>query len=136
MSQTILPTLTSLSFSPSLNTPSPPDPTTHFLHTITSLLSPQECTSIITSHQKLIPSNVTPGTKRDREAFDEPELSLLLWARLRQFYGKDRVKDEDGQWWRARGLNERFRLCRYLPGESDYYLSAVGRSMRKGLEMG
>ncbi|KAF2705741.1 hypothetical protein K504DRAFT_536726 [Pleomassaria siparia CBS 279.74] len=88
MSTTIRPTLSNFQFSGS-------NPTTNF---------------------NLIPSNVTPETVRAREQFDDDELSALLWERLREFYGEDRVKDEGGCWWTATRLNEKFRLCRYDAG--------------------
>ena len=107
-----------LSSLPLLPVPSSnPTPPEHFIHLIHSLLTPVECAQVIRTHQNLIPSNVTPSTKRDRELFEDERLAEMLWERLKEFYGEDRVRDEDGQWWRAKGLNERLRLCRYLPGE-------------------
>ena len=108
-------TLTSL---PLLALPSSnPTPPEHFIHLIHNLLTPVECAQVISTHQNLIPSNVTPSTKRDRELFEDERLAEMLWERLTEFYGEDRVRDEDGQWWRAKSLNERLRLCRYSPGE-------------------
>jgi len=95
------------------------DSATHFVNIITNLLSESECQNLISSHKDLIPSNVTPQTIRTREQFDDCELSDLLWERLKYFYGKHRVKDEEGYWWKATGLNERFRLCRYEKGRLD-----------------
>lgn len=92
------------------------DPTTNFIHIIHNLLSPIECQILIQSHKNLVPSNVTRDTIRFREQFDDDALSSKLWERLRSFYGEDRIKDEDGYWWKATGLNERFRLCRYDKG--------------------
>jgi hypothetical protein len=40
----------------------------------------------------------------------------MLWERLKPFYGSDRVEDEDGQFWKAKGLNSWLRLCRYEKG--------------------
>lgn len=106
-------TLTNLPLPPStLPTPS----LDYFVHVISNLLTPQECSLIINGHRNLIPSNVTPTTVRDREQFDDETLAELLWSRLEQLYGNDRIQDEDGMWWKAKGLNSRFRLCRYLPG--------------------
>ncbi|KAF8850545.1 hypothetical protein BDZ45DRAFT_731498 [Acephala macrosclerotiorum] len=112
-------------------------PTSQTIHVLTTLLNEQECNTIISQHRDLIPSNVTPATVRDREAFDDPVLAELIWERLGRFYevkmegaetkevdtgngdgkrGIERmVKDEDGCLWEVEGLNERFRLCRYLP---------------------
>lgn len=100
--------------------PNPPSPPEHFIHLIHHLLTPTECTQIIAAHQNLIPSNVTPGTKRDRQLFEDEELAERIWQRLKEFYGGDRVKDEDGQWWRASSLNARLRLCRYLPSKCSH----------------
>ena len=106
------PTLAELSFQGS-------DSTTYFVNIITNLLSKSECQTLISSHKDLIPSNVTPQTIRTREQFDDYELSDLLWERLKYFYGKHRVKDEERYWWKAARLNERFRLCRYEKGRLD-----------------
>ncbi|KAF2800243.1 hypothetical protein K505DRAFT_383349 [Melanomma pulvis-pyrius CBS 109.77] len=108
-SQILQPTRTDLPFPGS-------NQTTHFVHVIHNLVSSSECQKLIESHKNLVPSNVTPETIRTREQFDDEALSELLWERLRDFYGEDRVKDEDGCWWNVTGLNERFRLCRYDKG--------------------
>jgi hypothetical protein len=92
------------------------NPTTNFIHIIHDLLSSIECHILIQSHKNLVPSNVTRDTVRFREQFDDEALSSNLWERLRSFYGEDRIKDEDGYSWKATGLNERFRLCRYDKG--------------------
>jgi len=97
------------------------NPTTNFIHIIHDLLSPIECQILIQSHKNLVPSNVTRDTIRFREQFDDDALSSKLWERLRSFYGEDRIKDENGYWWKATGLNERFRLCRYDKGEPSAF---------------
>jgi hypothetical protein len=103
-------TLTSIPFHGS-------NPTTTFLHIIHDLLTPIECHVLIQSHKNLVPANVTRGTIRLREQFDDVPLSETLWNRLKSFYGEDRVQDEDGYWWKSTGLNEHFRLCRYDQGK-------------------
>ncbi|KAE8440824.1 hypothetical protein EG329_006405 [Mollisiaceae sp. DMI_Dod_QoI] len=99
-----------------LPSPAPSSSKPHQIHIITNLLTPSECSSIISDHNNLIPSHVTPTTVRDREAFDDHVLSELLWERLKLFFGSEKLEDEDGCQWEVEGLNERFRLCRYLPG--------------------
>jgi hypothetical protein len=108
MSSTPQPTLTLLT----LVHPSPTPPPEHFVHLIHNLLTPLECNTLISTHQNLIPSNVTTDTIRDREVFSSDSLACLLWSRL-PFYHTSKIQDEDGQWWTAKSLNERFRLCRY-----------------------
>lgn len=88
----------------------------HKVHVVTNLLDPSECATIIHQHTNLTPSNVLRDTIRDREIFDDQALSDLLWSRLKGFLENEKVVDEDGCEWAAEGLNERFRLCRYLPG--------------------
>jgi hypothetical protein len=96
--------------------PLPSSNPTHFVHLISNLLTPTDCYSIITSHTNLVPSETTPGTIREREQFSDPELLTKLWSRLKPFYERDRVQDEDGNWWRAKGLNAALRLSRYEEG--------------------
>lgn len=86
------------------------------VHLISNLLIQQECTSIIDDHANLIPSNVTPTTIRDREVFSDLGLASLLWSRIHPFFPNERVIDEDGETWKVTGLNEVFRLCRYVQG--------------------
>jgi len=93
--------------------PFPSDNPTHFVHIISNLLSESECTRIIESHQNLVSSNLTLGTIRTRELFDDKALADLLWSRISQFYVGDRIKDEDGYWWKAKGLNPHLRLSKY-----------------------
>ncbi|KAG9228989.1 hypothetical protein BJ875DRAFT_214147 [Amylocarpus encephaloides] len=92
------------------------NPTTHFINIIQNFLTEEECQGLIGSHKNLIPSNVTPETIRLREQFDDESLAELLWSRLKGFYEGHRLKDNEGNWWRITGLNERFRLCRYDKG--------------------
>jgi len=96
------------------------DPT-HFVHIISNLLSPEECAEIIKSHTNLEPSNLTLGTIRTREQFDDEALVALLWSRMGQFYIGNKIKDKDGFWWKAKGLNPHFRLSKYE--KSIYTLS-------------
>lgn len=89
------------------------DDPTHFVHIISNLLSEAECKQIIDSHHDLTPSNLTLGTIRVREQFDDHALADLLWSRLSQFYTNERIKDEDGSWWVAKSLNPHLRLSKY-----------------------
>jgi hypothetical protein len=66
----------------------------------------------------LSPSAPTIGTIRAREQFDDPVLAAKLWSRISHFYKDDRIKDEDGYWWRCKGLNIHVRLARYNSGKS------------------
>jgi hypothetical protein len=111
------PALTSLHFAP--------EQPHHFVHLISSLLSPSECTSVTATHTNLVPSNVTPSTVRSREIFTNDTLAHTLWARIKGFYdgtkdtdvkGVGRIVDEDGEAWVITGLNECFRLCLYEKG--------------------
>lgn len=97
-------------------TPSTQSKQVQQIHIVTNLLDTSQCSEIIFQHTNLTPSNVTRDTIRDREVFDDQELSDLLWSRLRGNFERNKVVDEDGCEWVAEGLNERFRLCRYLPG--------------------
>ena len=51
-----------------------------------------------------------------REQFDDPALAEKLWSRISPFYKDERIKDEDGYWWRCSGLNVGMRLSRYDSG--------------------
>jgi hypothetical protein len=82
---------------------------------ISSLLSPGECDAIITSHHNL-EENITLYTKRDREVYTDEDLASTVWDRIKCFYDKDTVTDEDGEDWDILGLNERWRLIQYKPG--------------------
>jgi hypothetical protein len=101
--------------------PFPSDDPTHFVHIISNLLSEPECTSIISSHKNLAPSNLTPGTIRTRKLFDDQARADLLWSRISEFYVGDRIKDEDGCWWVAKGLNPRLRLSKYEKRSSIFF---------------
>ncbi len=118
-----MPALHSLPFSP--------EKAHHFVHVISNLLTPEECSEIIDSHQNLTPSNVTPETVRMREIFDDEQLAETLWARLRQVYdlsnidiNPTRIFDEYGEPWVLSGLNSRFRLCLYEKGMHPFFLFA------------
>ena len=112
-----------------------PHPSTNpddYIHIVSNLLTPTECTSIIDKYQDLKPSNVTTGTVRTRQVFEDAELAEVVWGRLRGFYahgkkeeetsdkergrGRGTVVDEDGELWIAEGLNEVWRLCCYEEG--------------------
>lgn len=88
------------------------DPT-HFVHILSNLLTEQECANIIKSHTALVPSNLTLGTVRTREQFKDRELVALLWSRMKAFYANDRIRDDEGYWWKATGLNQNLRLSKY-----------------------
>ncbi|MCI0572110.1 MAG: 2OG-Fe(II) oxygenase [Myxococcaceae bacterium] len=53
----------------------------------------------------------------DRLIWDDAEWGLALFERLRPFL-PDRYVDETGHTWHLRGLNPRFRYCRYRGGQS------------------
>jgi hypothetical protein len=95
------------------------DPT-HFVHVLSNLLSKSECEEIIKAHTNLVPSNITAGTIRTREQFDDPALASRLWSRISHFYKDDRIKDEDGYWWKCKGLNVHMRLSKYNSGRSHH----------------
>jgi hypothetical protein len=97
---------------------------TRSVHLISNLLTPSECTSIISSHKNLASSNVTPTTVRDREVFTDSALASLLWSRISPFFEKEKIVDEDGEEWSISGLNEGFRLCRYVEGMLSLYLGS------------
>ena len=106
-----------LSFPSTSTTPTQP----RSIHLISNLLTPTECSTLISSHTNLIPSNVTPTTVRDREVFDDEELSSLVWGRIQGFFEEGEgieagVLDEDGEAWKVVGLNDRWRICRYVKG--------------------
>lgn len=50
--------------------------------------------------------------------FFDTDLADLLWTRLKTFYENDTVKDEEGNAWKIKGLNDRFRLAKYDKGEA------------------
>jgi hypothetical protein len=88
------------------------DPT-HFVHILSNLMTPEECTNMIASHTNLEPSNLTRGTIRTRETFIDHALARKLWSRMKPYYVGNRIKDEEGYWWVAKGLNPGFRLSKY-----------------------
>lgn len=93
--------------------PFPTTDPTHFVHILSNLLTPDECTKIIASHTNLEPSNLTRGTIRTRETFTDHALARLIWSRMGRFYAGNRIQDEEGYWWIAKGLNPGFRLSKY-----------------------
>src|ERR1700709_612200 len=106
---------------PTLNhLPFKSDSPDRFVHIISNLLTEHECDELIRTHTNLVPSNVTRDTIRERAMFQDPVLTELLWHRLRGFYDSGEITDEDGCVWRVRGLNERFRLCKYEKGTVPY----------------
>jgi hypothetical protein len=96
----------------------PSDPT-QSIHILSNLLSKSECEEVIKSHTNLVPSNITDGTIRTREQLDDAALVSLLWSRISHFYKDDRIQDEDGYWWKAKGLNIHMRLSKYDAGLSS-----------------
>ena len=91
------------------------DPT-HFVHVLANLLSKSECEEIINAHTNLVFAATTIGTIRMREQFDDPALAQKLWSYISPFYRDQRIKDDDGYWWKCKGLNTGMRLSRYEPG--------------------
>ncbi|KAE9362940.1 hypothetical protein N431DRAFT_294476, partial [Stipitochalara longipes BDJ] len=86
------------------------------IYFVPNLLSPEECTKITTSYTNLVHSDVRPTTIREREVFTDPLVATLLWSRISPLFQDEKVRDEDGESWSVRGLNETFRLCRYILG--------------------
>lgn len=97
----------------------PSDDPTHFVHILSSLLSEEECAEIIKSHTNLVRSNLTLGTIRTREEFKDRALVALLWSRMKPFYASNRIKDDEGYWWKAKGLNKNLRLSKYEKGNGQ-----------------
>lgn len=99
------------------------------IHILHDLLSPQKCEELIGAHLDLIPANVTAQTVRTRQVFEDEELAASIWKQIECFFVEeldvqrdDRavglVKDADGEVWKVKGLNERWRLCLYEAGSS------------------
>jgi hypothetical protein len=95
-----------------------------FVHIISHLFTPVECTALIAQHHPSLTSNATTHTNRLRDIFDDEDLADALWDRLKEFYEGFKVLDEEGCGWMASGLNTRFRFVRYGVGMS-------GSSFRK-----
>jgi len=84
------------------------------------VLSPNECTNII---EATTPRFVRTGhdypqnyRNNDRAIHDDAMLAKRLFDRIRALL-PDRLTDGAGASWRLKGLNERFRLCRYRNGQ-------------------
>lgn len=90
-----------------------------FVHVISDLLTPHECTALIAQHTLTLTSNATTHTNRLRDIFDDEELAETLWGRLTPFYGAEKVVDEEGCSWTASGLNTRFRFAGYGVGTAS-----------------
>jgi hypothetical protein len=90
----------------------------HFVHTISNLLTAEECTSTINQHDSsLIPTSAAYST-RLRHIFDDDDFARLLWARLEPFYADTIITDEEHCKWKPAHLNPRFRFCKYAPGDA------------------
>jgi len=92
------------------------------IFTIDALLTLDECRALIERAEQdgfeAAPIHAPGGThvsqetrNNDRQVFDDPALAARLWERSRQA-----LPGESGGR-RALGLNERFRLYRYQPGQ-------------------
>lgn len=91
------------------------------------LLSQSQCEDVIGAHLDLVPANVTAQTVRTRQVFEDEELATSVWEKIKDSFVEelesqegDRavglVKDSDGEVWKVKGLNERWRLCLYEAG--------------------
>lgn len=130
-SEFLRPTLNRISLPPSCCTTkidSNGDTILPSLDILTSLLSSEECKSLIIAHDIEAELHDISGTytTRLRKVFDDEVLADLLWSRLSQFYEKLRVVDEEGQTWCAEGLNQCFRFCKYRAGKSSLYFCTSG----------
>jgi hypothetical protein len=106
------PIISRLTFSKSSN-----DPET-WVHIISDLLTPSECTSLISKHDDALVSHNVTLTLRKRKVFDDEDLADLLWSRLSPFFGTQQIIDEDESSWTASHLSTRFRYCKYEAGGS------------------
>jgi hypothetical protein len=91
------------------------DPET-WVHIISHLLTPSECTNLISKHDDALISHDVTLTLRKRKVFDDEALADLLWSRLKPFFGTQQIIDEDSSSWMASHLNTRFRYCKYEKG--------------------
>jgi hypothetical protein len=110
--------------------PLPSSSPERFIYKISNLLTPEECKAIIEAHQDLVPLNVTIGTIRNREIFEDPVLAETLFSRLAPFISgpsstptternSDMIPElvlDESEEWRIKGLNEVWRLARYDEG--------------------
>ncbi|KIW25044.1 uncharacterized protein PV07_10717 [Cladophialophora immunda] len=101
--------------SPSSKNPAP----SRSVDIVSSLLTPAECTDLITTHDHEADMHAISGTytSRLRKIIEDDDLAELLWSRLSRIYQGTEVVDEDGQVWSAMGLNPCFRLCKYRAGD-------------------
>jgi hypothetical protein len=95
----------------------------HGIFCIDDLLSADDCETLIARAEAIgfEPAliNTRSGEKRDertrdndRVIFDDTDCAAMLWKRVRQELSEFRAGRQ------ARGLNERFRVYRYAPGQS------------------
>lgn len=88
---------------------------------IHGFLDAEECAAQIESAQARgfvdAGSDYPPSYRNnDRQVLDDAALAQHLFERLRA-YAPPLLVDADGARWRLHSLNERLRLCRYLPGQ-------------------
>lgn len=105
----------------------------HGIFCLTDLLSAAECDALIARAEEIgfEPAliNTRSGSQLDRHTrdndrvmFDDPDYAAFLWGRIS---GEIPVMRAGRQ---ARGLNERFRLYRYQPGQSfDWHIDGPFR---------
>lgn len=154
MSNCNVPDITSLTIATDFSStmsdqPLSPSPTTHqiplthdveqaSIYIFDDLLTVEECDEIIQAYKDLIPSNVSPETVRTRQVFEDARLAEKVWKRIEGFFSEGSgevnakavgmVVDGDGERWRVKGLNERWRLCCYDVGMSSRELFFKGLS--------
>ncbi|KAH8598229.1 hypothetical protein B0O99DRAFT_592114 [Bisporella sp. PMI_857] len=101
----------------------PSNDPSEFVHIISNLLRQEECEDLIRSHTNLVPSNVTSQTIREREMFFDQDLAERLWSRIEKFYRDSSIVDEEGSKWKAIGLNDKFRFCKFAPHQDGRRLA-------------
>lgn len=103
---------------------------------INNFLSPEECTELIQRGEKqgFSVANVSTPTgpvinleyrNNDRVIFDNPKLAAYLWSKLKD----DPKLINPG--WTAIGLNDKFRIYRYLATENHYFAAHYDASYEK-----
>ena len=96
-----------------------------FCKVIPGFLSPQECSSLIAESEArgfACAENDYPPSYRnnDRQVLDSPELASRLLSRLQGLVPhamKPAAVATSASPWALDSINERFRFCRYLPGQ-------------------
>lgn len=96
-----------------------------FCKVIPGFLSPDECARLIAESEVRgyagADSDYPPSYRNnDRQVLDSPELATRMFARLQGLVPASlpqEAADPAASPWTLDSINERFRLCRYLPGQ-------------------